>query len=548
MPGLTSSLILVLPLPLLLVGLVARSREDRHARTIKTWAQVAAWFALGGSVFAAGSYCLGVTRSQTYAAIHLPARLGLLAISIDVDSLTVFMLVLVALVGLVVIRYSSPYLKGDVHEGRFHGGLTLTLGSFLLLISSGNIWEFLILWVVTSLFLHELLAFYRNRPVAVLAARKHYLLQRVADASLLTAFVLIVGTLHTSQFSDIMAALRGIPGYASVSLQIASGLLVMGAVLKSAQFPFHGWLIQVMEAPTPVSALLHAGIIYTGAFLLLRLVPIVSRVAWTGDTLIVVGLVSISTASLMMMTTTNIKGSLAYSTCGQIGFLLMECGLGLYSLVLLHIAAHAVYKAHAFLSSGSVVEYFRGPALPLPMPLSVSIWKTLESLAMASTIVVGTALMFGISLVKQAPVAVMGIILTVAISQLVLHALNMREPSIGGFLWIVVGISASISIVYFALEVLFAKLFRPMWLTVQGAGPTHDALLGLIVAVFVGLLIVQQRLPQILRHPFWQSIYVHLFNDLYVDMLLTRIVRRRSGLTTDPLHSLTQDHLREEIS
>ena len=486
----------------------------------------AAGIALVGAVLAAGTYFMGMTDSKTYLSVPLPAKLGLLGIRAEVNPLTVLMLLLVALVGMIVARYAATHLIGDPHEGRFHRWLSLTLGSFFMLISSGNLWEFLIFGVATSLFLHPLLAFYRERPVAVLAARKKYLLQRIADASLFAAFVLIARTLHTSQFAGIAPALAGIHGSLPVSLQIASGLLVLSAVLKSAQFPFHGWLVQVMEAPTPVSALLHAGIIYTGAFLLLRVAPLMSRVVWTGDALVLMGLVSVATAALMMMTATNIKGSLAYSTCAQMGFMLMECGLGLYSLVLLHIVSHSVYKAHAFLSSGSVVDHFRVPALPT-LPRTATLWKTVGSLSIAAPLVIAIGVVFGVPLLQPPRWMVMEIILTVAVAHFLLQALNLGKRAGRGFLWTLIGLSALISTAYFGLNILFTTLWGTTLPATQGsAGVVHDGLWGLISLVFVGFLLVQQMLPWILRRPLGQAIYVHLYNDLYLDMIFTRLVRR----------------------
>lgn len=521
----TSVFLWILPVPLFLVGLVVGIGADRHPQLIRGLSKSAAWFALMCAGWVAVTYSLGMLKPTTYTSQHLPAGFGFSWFSVDVNGLTVLMLLLVALVGMIVVRYSYTYLEGDTHEGRFHRWLSLTLGSFLMLILAGNVWDFFAFWVVTSLCLHKLLAFYPERPGAVLAARKKFLFHRIADASLLAALVLTVRTLHTSQFVGIAPTLAAIHGSLPESLQIASGLIVLSAVLKSAQFPFHGWLIQVMEAPTPVSALLHAGIIYTGAFLILRMVPIMSRVQWAGDALILTGLLSIAVASLMMMTATNIKGSLAYSTCAQMGFMLMECGLGLYSLALLHIVSHSVYKAHAFLSSGSVVDHFRAPVLPT-VPRIATMWQVMRSLAVAAPIVIGTGAVFGVSLPQQTALIVMGIILTVAISQLLLQALNMGKISASRLLLTIIGLSALVSTAYFGLDTLFTVLFRASLPTALGSvGVVQDGLLGLITAVFVGLLLVQQMLPRILNKPFWQATYVHFYNGLYIDTFFTRLVR-----------------------
>ncbi|MHB1566752.1 MAG: NADH-quinone oxidoreductase subunit L [Acidiferrobacter sp.] len=541
--NMTSALMLVAPWPLLLVGLVAGIGADHHPRLMRRLTTSAAWFALICALLAAVAYGGGATQSETYLSLGLPARLGALAISVDVNVLTVIMLLLVAFVGMIVARYSDTYMEGDAHEGRFHRWLALTLGSFFTLIITGNMWGFWVSWVITSLCLHELLAFYRDRPGAVLAARKKYLLHRIADVSLLAAFVLVVHTLHTTQFSHLVAALTSLPGTLPGTLQVASGLIVLSAILKSAQFPTHGWLIQVMEAPTPVSALLHAGIIYTGAFLVLRTSPIISRVGWAGDTLVLVGLVSIVAASLIMMTITNIKGALAYSTCAQMGFMLMECGLGLYSIAVLHIIAHSVYKAHAFLSSGSIVEHFRAPALAA-VSVAASLWRAILGLTVAFLVVIGIGAGFGVALPEQPALIVMAVILTVGMTQLLLQALNTRAVGMGGLLLRMGSLSALVCVAYFGLHAVFTHLLGP---SVPAEPLRIDSVQkGLLVVIgiaFLGLLLIQQMLPRLAQRPFWRAVYVHFYNGLYADVLLTEIVRgfgpvgvpaRPRILATDP--------------
>ena len=520
----TSALMLVLPWPLLAAGLIIGIRADQHVRLMRRLATGATYLALACSISAALTYSLGATQSVIYFSRRLPAGLGVLAVSTYVNALTVMMVLLVAFVGTIVVRYSSTYMDGDAHEGRFHRWLTLTLGSFFTLIVAGNTWGFFVSWIATSLCLHELLAFYRNRPGAVLAARKKYLLHRVADASLLAAFVLIAHALHTSQFADITPALAAMHGPLPGTLQIATGLIVLSAILKSAQFPSHGWLIQVMEAPTPVSALMHAGVIYTGAFLLLRTSPIVSAAHWAGNTLILVGLISLTSASLMMMAATNIKGSLAYSTCAQMGFMLMECGLGLYSIAVLHIIAHSVYKAHAFLSSGSVVDNFRAPAVLSPS--SASVWRAVLGLVVATLIALSIGVGFGAMAQRQPALLVMGVILAVAMTQLLLQALNARKTGTGGLLLRMASLSTLLCTAYFGLHMLFTRMLgASLPAEPLKADGTRQGMLGVIVVVFLGLLFVQQALPRMSKTRFWQAVYVHVYNDLYMDVFLTRMVR-----------------------
>ncbi|HAZ88878.1 MAG TPA: NADH-quinone oxidoreductase subunit L, partial [Marinobacter adhaerens] len=138
--------------------------------------------------------------------------------------------------------------------------------------------------------------------------------------------------------------------------QIAAVLMAVAALLKCAQMPFHGWLIQVVESPTPVSALLHAGVVNLGGFLMILMAPLISEVSAAQWLLLAVAGPTAVFASLVMMTRISIKVRLAWSTCSQMGWMLVECALGLYELALLHLVAHSAYKAHTFLNAGNTVE------------------------------------------------------------------------------------------------------------------------------------------------------------------------------------------------
>ena len=521
---LASALMLVTPWPLLAAGLIVGIGANRHPRLLRKVVSGSAVFAMLSAIGAAFSYAAGWARPATYLSFNLPDGLGAFKINIAVNALTITMLLLVAFVGMIVSLYSKTYMDGDIQEGAFHRWLALTLGSFFTLIVVGNMWAFFASWIATSLFLHELLAFYRERPGAMLAARKKYLLHRVSDASLLGAIVLVVRDLHTSDFSGIGPALLALHGTLPEGLYVAGGLIVLSAILKSAQFPFHGWLIQVMEAPTPVSALLHAGIIYTGAFLVLRMSPLLSLQDGARDALVLTGLLSITLTSLMMVTETNIKESLAYSTCAQMGFMLMECGLGLYTLAVMHIVSHSVYKAHAFLASGSVVDHFRAPSLP-PAAYRPSVIRALFVLFVggAMTFAIGSG--FGIAFSRQPALIVLGVILSVAVTRLMLPALDMQHAGAGKLFFETALLSAAVCTAYFGLHRVFDLFLGTLLPSAPfPENPLQAGILGAVSAAFLGLLLVQQFLSRILERPFWRAVYVHLYNGLYIDIFIARIV------------------------
>ena len=275
-----------------------------------------------------------------------------------VDALGLTGILLVALLGWVIVNYSSRYLDGEPHQGRFVRAMLFTLASVSVLMVSRHLAIIVLAWSGTSIGLHFLLTHYRERKAAQIVAHKKFLVSRLAELCLVIALVLVYqasGTLALEGLYDHLGELSTLPA----GLAWAAALFALAAILKSAQLPLHGWLIQVMEAPTPVSALLHAGVVNIGGFVLIRLAGLISMAPGAQALLVIAGSLTAVLASLVVMTRISIKVRLAWSTCAQMGFMLLEVGMGLYELALLHLVAHSLYKAHAFLSAGTAVEQAR---------------------------------------------------------------------------------------------------------------------------------------------------------------------------------------------
>jgi NAD(P)H-quinone oxidoreductase subunit 5 len=286
------------------------------------------------------------------------------AIEFYYDGATALMLVLVSFVGFVVCRYSIRYLDGELGQGRYFRWLGFTIGAVSLMVMAGNLLLFLVAWILTSLGLHQLLLQYPERTAAHRAAWTKFAISRLGDAFLILAFVLIYQTFGTLQLptlfasaAEVTSAGETIPSHAAIGW-----LLVMGAATKSAQFPFHIWLPDTMETPTPVSALMHAGIVNAGGYLIIRMSPLIELAPSALVALALLGAFTACFAGIIMMTQPAVKRGLAYSTIAQMGFMMLQCGLGAYSAAMLHILAHSLYKAHAFLGSGSVVSQARAVA------------------------------------------------------------------------------------------------------------------------------------------------------------------------------------------
>ncbi|KTT17191.1 NADH-quinone oxidoreductase subunit L [Pseudacidovorax intermedius] len=291
---------------------------------------------------------------------------------------TVFGLVLALLVqglGLVIAAFSARYLEGEAGQRRYAAALGVVLAAVHLLLMADH-WLVLIgAWAAVGAALQRLLCFYPDRPFALLAAHKKRIADRAADGLLLLAAGLAWHEVGSGSLSALWAHLA--QQGPSAPLQWAAVALVLAVVLRTALLPVHGWLIQVMEAPTPVSALLHAGVVNLGGFVLIRFAPLLDAAAPARWLLLGFGLATAVLAGLVMLTRISIKVRLAWSTVAQMGFMLLECAVGLYTLAALHLLGHSLYKAHAFLSASGVVREARrqalhAPAVPQPFSLPLA--------------------------------------------------------------------------------------------------------------------------------------------------------------------------------
>lgn len=268
---------------------------------------------------------------------------------------------LVQLLGTVIAAFSARYLEGEANQPRYLGALATVLASVHLLLLADHWLVLIAAWAAVGLALQRLLCFYPDRPFALLAAHKKRIADRLADVMLLGATALTWKQVGSGSLTDLWAhiAQHGL----SLPLQASAVLLVLAVTLRTALLPVHGWLIQVMEAPTPVSALLHAGVVNLGGFVLIRFAPMLEKADAARDLLLLLALATAVLASMVALTRISIKVRLAWSTVSQMGFMLAECALGLYTLAALHLIGHSLYKAHAFLSASSVVRDTRTRAM-----------------------------------------------------------------------------------------------------------------------------------------------------------------------------------------
>lgn len=505
------------PLPLLAAAVLAASRPGRRPGAVPAIAEGAALAA-----FACAAAGLVWLLQNGPTGVALGSGLGLLALRLDAVSAT--MGLLVAFVGWIVVRYARRYMDGERREGRFHALLLATLAAVLLLVQAGSLAVLVTAFVATGLGLRQLLLFYPERAEARRAAAKFSLVWGAGDAAVILAAVLLWWAFGTA---DLAALSAGAAGELPVGAQAAVALLVLAAVFKTAAFPLHGWLTEVMEAPTPVSALLHAGIVNAGGFLLIRMAEMVQASPGAMAALVMIGGLTALFGAVVMLTQSAVKTALAWSTVAQMGFMLLQCGLGLWALALLHVVAHSLYKAHAFLSSGGAVQAVA--AIRRPGPVAV---PGLGAVARAFLIavVLYAAVAAGFSMVagdKSAQALALGAILVFGVAYLVAQGLADRAPA--ALTRRTAAASAGAAIAYFA----FHQAAFALWGGVLPATPTVGALewaLILLALLSFGLVAVAQALfPLWAHHPAAAGLRVHLANGLYLNALLDRLI---GGLKT----------------
>ncbi len=398
--------------------------------------------------------CTALAFGLAAASLAMLALAGPLIIhSLRADALGCIVLLLVTFVGWVITRYSQSYMGGDVGQVRYIRWLMATLAAVAVVVVTNNLAVLALAWLATSLALHQLLTFFSHRPAALVAAHKKFLASRLGDVCIFAAVVLIGTTLDSLQIDQIIANAQVLSAY-PLALKAAVFFLVISALLKCAQLPVHGWLIQVMEAPTPVSALLHAGIVNLGGFLLIRLSPLVSEVPGAQTLLVVVGSITAVVAALVMMTRISVKVMLAWSTCAQMGFMLLQCGLGAYELALLHLVSHSLYKAHAFLAAGGAVEQARLKAMSAP-PGAPSLSMLMVGAASGLVMVTAAGMLWGVTFDRLSALVVLAAIVSLAIAPL----LTAQALKLGG-LWplgMMLG-AFGVAFAYFGLHHVFAWL------------------------------------------------------------------------------------------
>ncbi|MHB8369152.1 MAG: NADH-quinone oxidoreductase subunit 5 family protein [Leptospirales bacterium] len=355
-----------------------------------------------------------------------------------VDRLSAIMVLLVTGVSTVVQAYSLRYILGEPDYGRFFSLVAAETSVLVMLVTSRNLLLIFVFWQLMSLGLYLLMAHNRRRRNAVDTAGKTFLVHRAGDMFMLAGILIAHESFHTLDLGRIADILRDSPAAVSQGTLAALVLCIfVGCMAKSAQFPFHFWLPDTMETPTPVSALMHAGIVNAGGYLMNRTSILFAHSPLSMHLVFAVGFLTALFGSSTMLTQSDVKRKLGFSTMGQMGYMTMECGLGAFSLAVFHLIAHGIFKATLFLESGTAIAIARKdpsiprrmaeePATPEGFHLSRALPVALVTLVLPLVIVLGAHQLADIHLSREEGTVVFLFFSWVTVSQVTISLTRAR--------------------------------------------------------------------------------------------------------------------------
>ena len=452
-----------------------------------------------------------------------------------VNAINLTVLSLVSFMAVILIKFSERYIRSEKRSHRYWRWLLLSLTSVSVVVLSNNLLLLWLGWVSISLCFHRLLLFYPDRPRAVLAAHKKFILARVAETCLLSAILLLYHQHGTFQLSAMLEYYLSVtPGHElSFTEKVAAFLIAQTALIKCAQLPLHGWLIQVVEAPTPISALLHAGIINLGGFLLISFSPLMALATAAQWTLLIVAGLSTLISALVMMTRISIKVRLAWSTCAQMGLMLIECALGLYELALIHLLTHSLYKAYAFLSTGEAVQDYGLKQLAPQKKVTFESAVICLSLALVATAAIPLFTSY------QGPLSVW-LLVNAALALYLVSALS-HGLSRAGIL--AVCIATGLVGLYMGAKALLGNLMTDL--------PTASMFSAMdiwLMIMFLALFTLTVQIRVFPQRKKTQTLYRWLFSGLYLDEIMTRLTLQLWPVVLRPKsrQSITEQQTIEE--
>ncbi|HEY7163126.1 MAG TPA: proton-conducting transporter membrane subunit [Candidatus Binatia bacterium] len=478
---------------------------------------------------------------------------GLFPIRFYIDRLSAVMLVHIAAISILIHLFSVRYMQQERGYARFHALLAFTTAVLFGMVTSGNLLVLFVFWQLIS-WLVPLLSYNYSHVPTVLGSFRTFIMQRAGDVALLAAIVLAqaeFGTVDLQQLparaASMQTSLVVWSGFQIAAATVLTLLIFVAAMSKSAQIPFHMWLPDSLYAPTPVHALLHAGIINAGGFLLARLAPLYSLTPLTLHVVFAVGMMTAILGSSMMLVQNDIKKTLGYSTIGQMGFMIMECGLGAYALAIFHLIAHGLFKASTFLNCGYVIHAARQePRFPAPKDKTVDsaefsplTWITgfITTLILPLTILLALHGVLRIPIGKTSGTTILLFFGWATSSQAILTISRLKAVASWKVAVIMLGCLVLVTLTYLTAAESFSQYLFPApgevdyeFATAALPPEIFDLLVvGFALVIVIGWILIYARshgrtirVPNIIRR-LQVRVYLFLLNRLYLEVVSMRL-------------------------
>ena len=470
-------------------------------------------------------------------------------IELSIDRLSAVMMVVITSVGLVLYRYSIRYLQSETGQPRYLALLAFTIATLLVMVSSRDLILLFLAWQLLSWLLCLLAYNHAHLPTARSSFRT-FIMLRAGDVAFLAGIVLAYQLFGTVEFTPLFeqAAANAVTlqlfGLEMGGATAVTLLIFIGAMSKSAQFPLHMWLPDSLFAPTPIHGLLHAGIINAGGFLLTRLAPLYVLSPTTLHIVFFVGLATAVLGTSMMLVQNDIKKTLGYSTIGQMGYMIMECGLGAFSLAIFHLIAHGLFKATIFLNCGNVIHETRQePKRPFKPSESSGVgafnWAIgfFFSLALPLLIVYGAHEVLHVPLRESQGLIIFLFFSWVTASQAMLTLYRLRKANSFKLQGILLGVVALVTLIYLFAAESFTAFLYPSAETVTSyfkAAALPSGLFWTIVVIAAAVITIGWAISYTRRHGssinrpqpiigLRTSLYLFFVNRLYLDGVALRL-------------------------
>jgi len=312
------------------------------------------WLSVGFALAATGCAVALLPQASSEASVNISIGSTFGNYTFVPDGLGLFLSIVATAIGSLAIIFSTSYMRGESQLGRYYSFVLFFIGAMTGLVLTSNIMLMFVFWEITALCSYALIAFHNDDPKAVRGGIKALLITSIGGVGLLFGSVILFIYTGSFDINGFLADTSAVP--ASVLGLLAFGFLIAAAA-KSAQFPFQTWLPDAMEAPSPISALIHAAtMVNAGVYLLARFYPAFKDVPYWSDAVMAVGMLSALLAAVMALVATDLKRVLAYSTVSQLGYMVYAVGAGSVFASQFHLMSHSIFKALLFLAAGAVIH------------------------------------------------------------------------------------------------------------------------------------------------------------------------------------------------